>query len=178
MGFKDECGVFAVWPMPEAAKQTYLGLYALQHRGQEAAGICSRADGRLFLHKGKGLVADVFNETVLERLPGDAAIGHTRYSTTGGNVASAAHPFLVEGRFGQLALCHNGNLTNTEDLRTRLIHEGQVFSSPSDSEVILALINRAKATNVVDAVVEALEQVEGAFSVLRLPYEIPLQEAM
>ncbi|HLO67581.1 MAG TPA: amidophosphoribosyltransferase [Holophaga sp.] len=168
MAFRDECGVFGIWPEPEASRQTYLGLYALQHRGQEAAGICSRDQGRLHLHKAQGYVADVFTEATLDRLPGDGAIGHTRYSTTGGNVASAAHPFLVEGRFGQIALCHNGNLTNTEELRNRLIEAGQVFSSPSDSEVILALINRASASNVVDAVVEALRQVRGAFSVLIL----------
>jgi amidophosphoribosyltransferase len=166
MGFKDECGVFGLWPELEAAKQTYLGLYALQHRGQEAAGICSRDHGKLILHKGLGYVADVFNEKTLERLPGDGAIGHTRYSTTGGNVASAAHPFLVEGRFGQVALCHNGNLTNTEALRNQLLQSGQVFSSPSDSEVILALINRASATTLEEAVMEALRQVEGAYSLL------------
>jgi amidophosphoribosyltransferase len=166
MAFHDECGVFGIWPAKEASRQTYLGLYALQHRGQEAAGICSRNEGRLHLHKAQGYVAEIFTESTLDRLPGDAAIGHTRYSTTGGNVASAAHPFLVEGRFGQISLCHNGNLTNTEELRQRLIQDGQVFSSPSDSEVILALINRAKASNVVDAVVEALRQVEGAYSLL------------
>jgi amidophosphoribosyltransferase len=168
MAFKDECGIFGIWPSPEASRQTYLGLYALQHRGQEAAGICSRAEGRLHLHKAKGLVADVFNESTLEGLPGDAAIGHTRYSTTGGNVASAAQPFLIEGRFGQLALCHNGNLTNTEQLRARLIQRGQVFSSPSDTEVILALINHASAATLEDALLEALRQMEGAYSILLL----------
>jgi amidophosphoribosyltransferase len=168
MAFKDECGVFGVWPTPEASRETYLGLYALQHRGQEAAGICSRSEGRLYLHKGLGHVADIFTERIIDQLPGDGAIGHTRYSTTGGNVASAAHPFLVEGRFGQLSLCHNGNLTNTEQLRTRLIQSGQVFSSPSDSEVILALINRAAAATLEDAVLEALAQVEGAYSILLL----------
>jgi amidophosphoribosyltransferase len=168
MAFRDECGVFGIWPMPEASRQAYLGLYALQHRGQEAAGICTRAEGRLHLHKDKGLVADIFDQDTLDLLPGDAAIGHTRYSTTGGNVASAAHPFLVEGRFGQLALCHNGNLTNTEALRQKLIRRGQVFSSPSDSEVILALINHASAQNLEEALVEALKQVEGAYSILML----------
>jgi amidophosphoribosyltransferase len=166
MAFRDECGVFGVWQEPEASRRTYLGLYALQHRGQEAAGICALSEGRLTLHKGLGHVADVFSESILDQLPGDAAIGHTRYSTTGGNVASAAHPFLVEGRFGQVALCHNGNLTNTEELRTRLIRAGQVFSSPSDSEVILALINRAGSDNLEDAVLEALAQVQGAYSIL------------
>jgi len=168
MAFKDECGVFGCWPELEASKQTYLGLYALQHRGQEAAGICSRDEGKLYLHKGLGHVADIFTGPVLEQLPGDGAIGHTRYSTTGGNVASAAQPFLVQGRFGQVALCHNGNLTNTEQLRSRLIQSGQVFTSPSDSEVILALINRASADNLEDALLEALEQVQGAYSILLL----------
>jgi amidophosphoribosyltransferase len=168
MPFKDECGVFGISPQMEASKQTYLGLYALQHRGQEAAGICSRQDGQLHLHKAQGYVADIFTQETLDRLPGDAAIGHTRYSTTGGNVASAAHPFLIHGRFGQVALCHNGNLTNTEALRAKLIAEGHTFTSPSDSEIILALINRAQADTIEDAVVEALKQTEGAFSLLIL----------
>ena len=168
MAFKDKCGVFGIWPAAEASRKTYLGLYALQHRGQEAAGICTREGRKLHLFKGLGYVADVFGEATLDSLPGDAAIGHTRYSTTGGNVASAAHPFLVQGRFGQLALCHNGNLTNAESLREGLIQEGAVFSSPSDSEVILALITRAKAKALTDAIVEALKQVEGAYSLLIL----------
>jgi amidophosphoribosyltransferase len=168
MGFRDECGVFGICPAGEASRQTYLGLYALQHRGQEAAGICSRHEGRLILHKAQGYVAEVFTQDILDRLPGNAAIGHTRYSTTGGNVASAAHPFLVEGRFGQLALCHNGNLTNAESLRQRLLADGQLFTSPSDSEVVLALINRSRASTLEEAVVEALRVVEGAYSLLIL----------
>ena len=168
MPFKDECGVFGISNQPEAAKQTYLGLYALQHRGQEAAGICARENGFLRLHKGQGYVADVFSESVLDSLPGDTAIGHTRYSTHGGNVPSAAHPFLVHGRFGQLALCHNGNLTNTESLKNLLITQGHTFTSPSDSEVILALINTAKADTLEGAVEEALQKISGAFSFLIL----------
>jgi amidophosphoribosyltransferase len=168
MGFRDECGVFGIWPATEASRQVYLGLYALQHRGQESAGICSRDGRTLHLHKAQGYVADVFSESILDRLPGDAAIGHTRYSTTGGNVASGAHPFLVKGRFGQVALCHNGNLTNTDELREQLIQEGQIFTGPSDSEVILALITRAKAATLEEAVMEALRQVKGAFSLLIL----------
>jgi amidophosphoribosyltransferase len=168
MPFRDECGVFGICHQEEASRQTYLGLYALQHRGQEAAGICSGDGQGLHLHKAQGYVADVFSEAVLDGLPGDAAIGHTRYSTTGGNVASAAHPFLIHGRFGQVALCHNGNLTNTEDLRERLIAEGHTFTSPSDSEVLLALINRAQADTLEDAVVAALCEAKGAYSLLIL----------
>ncbi|HET8900483.1 MAG TPA: amidophosphoribosyltransferase [Holophagaceae bacterium] len=168
MPFRDECGVFGISPATEASRQTYLGLYALQHRGQEAAGICSRDKGQLVLHKDQGYVADIFDEATLDSLPGDAAIGHTRYSTTGGNVASAAHPFLIHGRFGQVSLCHNGNLTNTERLRAKLIEAGHTFTSPSDSEVILALINRAEADTLEGAVLEALRQIEGAFSLLIL----------
>ena len=171
MPFRDECGVFGICHQVEASRQTYLGLYALQHRGQEAAGICSADEEGLHLHKAQGYVADVFTEAVLDALPGESAIGHTRYSTTGGNVASAAHPFLIHGRFGQVALCHNGNLTNTEALRSRLIEEGHTFTSPSDSEVLLALINRAQADTLEDAVVAALRQAEGAYSLLILTEE-------
>lgn len=168
MPFRDECGVFGICQQVEASRQTYLGLYALQHRGQEAAGICSGDETGLHLHKALGYVADVFSEAVLDALPGDTAIGHTRYSTTGGNVASAAHPFLIHGRFGQVALCHNGNLTNTETLRAQLIAEGHTFTSPSDSEVLLALINRAQAATLEEAVVAALREAQGAFSLLIL----------
>jgi len=168
MPFKEECGVFGITNQQEAAKQTYLGLYALQHRGQETAGICARDNGTLRLHKAQGYVADVFSESALESLPGDTAIGHTRYSTHGGCHASLAHPFLVHGRFGPLALCHNGNLVNTDSLRNRLFAEGHTFTSPSDSEVILALINTAKADALEGAVEEALRHIHGAYSLLLL----------
>jgi len=168
MPFRDECGVFGIANQPEAAKQAYLGLYALQHRGQEAAGICARENGVLRLHKAQGHVADVFSEAILDALPGDAAIGHTRYSTHGGGCLSAAHPFLIHGRFGQLALCHNGNLINPESIRDRLLAQGHTFTGPSDSEVILALINTAKADTLEGAVEEALQQIRGAYSLLIL----------
>ena len=172
MPFRDECGVFGICHQAEASRQTYLGLYALQHRGQEAAGICSGDEHGLHLHKALGYVADVFTEAALNDLPGDVAIGHTRYSTTGGNVVSAAHPFLIQGRFGQVALCHNGNLTNTEELRERLIRDGHTFTSPSDSEVLLALINRAQAGTLEDAVVMALQEAKGAYSLLILTEQV------
>jgi amidophosphoribosyltransferase len=120
------------------------------------------------LHKAQGYVADVFSESVLESLPGDAAIGHTRYSTHGESLPSAAQPFLVHGRFGQLALCHNGNLLNIEPLRNRLLTEGHTFASDSDSEVIIALINTADADTLEGAIEEALRQIRGAFSLLIL----------
>ena len=168
MPFKDECGVFGITNQPEAARQAYLGLYALQHRGQEAAGICTRENGVMHQHKGPGYVADVFSESILDSLRGDAAIGHTRYSTNKGAVSTETHPYYVHGRFGQLALCHNGNLFNTESLRTRLLAEGHTFNGPSDAEVILSLINTAKADAFEDAVEEALRQIRGAFSLLIL----------
>jgi amidophosphoribosyltransferase len=168
MPFRDQCGVFGISDQHEAARQTYLGLYALQHRGQEAAGICARQSGVLRLHKATGYVADVFSEAILDLLPGEAAIGHTRYSTYGANDPSATHPFLVHGRFGFLALCHNGNLINTESLRKQLLLEGHSFTSQSDSEVILALINTSKADTLEGAVEEALSQIRGGFSLLLL----------
>ncbi|MFZ9186061.1 MAG: amidophosphoribosyltransferase [Holophagaceae bacterium] len=171
MGFKDECGVFGITQHSEAANLTYLGLYALQHRGQEAAGICATDGTTLRLYKDQGYVADIFHEDNLKLLTGKQAIGHTRYSTTGGNIKESAQPFIREGRFGRVALCHNGNLTNAEQLRTRLLAEGITFQSPSDSEVLLALIQLSKSVSLSGAIVEALKQVEGAYSLLIMDQE-------
>ncbi|MCL1893797.1 MAG: amidophosphoribosyltransferase [Holophagaceae bacterium] len=168
MPFKDECGVFGISSQEEAARQTYLGLYALQHRGQEAAGMCTREGGILHQHKAPGHVADVFSASTLDSLHGDAAIGHTRYSSNGSFASHEAQPFMVYGRFGPLALCHNGNIINTELLRNKLLEDGHTFNSMSDSEVILALINTSKANNLEDAVEDALRQIIGAFSLLIL----------
>lgn len=172
MPFRDECGIFGIAQHQEAANFTYLGLYALQHRGQEAAGICSSLQGKLTLHKAQGYVADVFDEHIINSLKGTLAIGHTRYSTTGGNVVEGAQPFLRDTRWGRVALCHNGNLTNTESLRSSLIASGESFGSSSDTEVMLALIARSAAATLKEAIVDALRRAQGAFSILILHDEI------
>src|SRR5882672_10637908 len=133
--FHDECGLFGVYGSSEAANLTYLGLHALQHRGQESAGIAVADNGSLSLHRELGLVRDVFSEQILRRLVGDRAIGHVRYSTAGGNALKNAQPIAVDYQLGSLAVAHNGNLTNYEELRDRLESEGSIFQSTSDSEV-------------------------------------------
>src|SRR5438552_1092057 len=141
----EECGVMGVYGHPEASKLTYLGLYALQHRGQEAAGIVS-SDGKiLHHHRQMGLVADVFDEAVLARLPGDSAIGHVRYSTAGTSVLRNSQPIIAEtAKAGAVAVAHNGNLTNARMLRDELEGAGSIFQSTVDSEVILHLLARSK----------------------------------
>ncbi len=162
--FREECGVFGIFNHPEAANLTYLGLYALQHRGQESAGIVSSDAQALHLEKGMGLVADVFTEARLRRLPGALAIGHVRYSTTGSSQLKNAQPILAGYRRGAVALAHNGNLVNAHALRDDLEGQGAIFSSTSDSEVIVHLIARSKAADLPEAVAEALLQVRGAFT--------------
>jgi len=164
----EECGIFGVYGHPEAANLTYLGLYALQHRGQEGSGICS-ADGKhLFLEKSRGLVADVFNEKRLRRLPGHIAIGHNRYSTAGSSVLRNVQPIVANFALGTLAISHNGNLVNAIELRTSLENEGAIFQSSSDSEVIVHLIAHAKGDDFYERVLHALKQISGAFSLLIL----------
>jgi amidophosphoribosyltransferase len=167
--FKDECGVFGVWGSNEAAHLTYLGLHALQHRGQESAGIVAVDDaGRLGAQRGLGLVADVFTAPVLAELPGNRAIGHVRYSTAGGGGLKNAQPFLVDCAFGQLAVAHNGNLVNADSLRLELQQQGAIFSSTSDTEVLVHLIARSREQGLVDKVVAALHRAQGAYSLLFL----------
>src|SRR4030043_897312 len=162
----EECGIFGVYGHPEAANLTYLGLYALQHRGQEGSGICS-SDGRhLFLEKSRGLVADVFSEKRLKRLPGHAAIGHNRYSTAGSSVLRNVQPIVANFALGTLAIAHNGNLVNATELRESLENEGAIFQSSSDSEVIVHLIAHAKGDDFNERVLHALKQINGAFSLL------------
>ena len=166
--FHDECGVFAIYGHPEAANLAYLGLYAMQHRGQESAGIAS-SDGRhIHNHKSMGHVADIFTPEVLGTLPGELAIGHTRYSTAGDTVLLNAQPFSVACNKGQVAVAHNGNITNAAELRRDLEREGSIFQASSDTEVILHLVARSRERTLPGALREALLQLEGAFSLVFL----------
>ncbi|MFO0753737.1 MAG: amidophosphoribosyltransferase [Thermodesulfovibrionales bacterium] len=164
----EECGVFGVYNHPEAANLTYLGLYALQHRGQEGAGICSSDGKHLHSEKSMGLVADIFNEKRLKRLPGSIAIGHNRYSTAGGGGLKNVQPLLANYALGSIAIAHNGNLVNAEQRKRELEAEGAIFQSTSDSEVILHLIARSRSENPYERIAEAVRNVSGAFSLLFL----------
>jgi amidophosphoribosyltransferase len=164
----EECGVFGVFGHPEAANLAYLGLYALQHRGQEGAGICSSDGKQMYVEKGMGLVADIFSEKRLKKLPGHIAIGHNRYSTAGSSVLKNVQPIVANFALGSLALAHNGNLVNAGDLRKSLENEGAIFQSTSDSEVVVHLIAHSKRDGFLERVVHALREVSGAFSLLIL----------
>jgi amidophosphoribosyltransferase len=165
---KEECGVFAIVSHPEASRLAYLGLYALQHRGQESAGIVTADGRRLHVKKSMGHVADVFEESALERLSGSSAIGHVRYATAGESALSNAQPIIVECWRGPIALAHNGNLTNAAQLRRELERDGAIFHSTSDSEVILHLISRSKRRTLEEAFVDALRIIQGAYSLVVL----------
>ncbi|HEX2205534.1 MAG TPA: amidophosphoribosyltransferase [Longimicrobium sp.] len=162
------CGIVAVSGTSEAAQLAYLGLYSLQHRGQEAAGIASfdGAAGESHRYRAAGLVSDTFNEKVLAELPGDTAVGHIRYSTAGGAGLKNAQPIRERYRGGHLALVHNGNLTNANTLRDRLFHDGALFQSTIDTEVIVHLIARSRAETPDEQILDALSQLEGAYCVL------------
>ncbi|OGQ78342.1 MAG: amidophosphoribosyltransferase [Deltaproteobacteria bacterium RIFCSPLOWO2_12_FULL_60_19] len=164
--FREECAVMGVYGHPEAANMVYLGLYALQHRGQESSGIVS-SDGKILIsHRQMGLVADVFKEDVIKRLEGPSAIGHNRYSTTGQSHLRNAQPFVVEYSQGPIAIAHNGNLVNAQVLREELETSGSIFQSTSDTEVIIHLIATSKESSLMGRVVEALSRVRGAYSLL------------
>jgi len=166
--FHEECGVIAIYGHPEAAKMAYLGLYALQHRGQESAGICTSDGEQIFCHKAMGHVADIFTSSVLKTLPGELAIGHTRYSTAGDTVLLNAQPFSVSCNKGRVAVAHNGNITNTTELRAQLGRLGSIFQASSDTEIILHQIAHSSERTLPGALREALLQVEGAFSLVFL----------
>jgi amidophosphoribosyltransferase len=166
--FHEECGVAAIYGHPEASKLAYLSLYALQHRGQESAGI-STSDGELIhTKKSMGHVADIFTVPVLAELPGSLAIGHTRYSTTGDTVERNAQPFSVHCNKGRIAVAHNGNITNAAELKKDLEARGSIFQASSDTEVILHLVAHSREKTLAGALREALLQLEGAFSLVFL----------
>ncbi|MFO0755364.1 MAG: amidophosphoribosyltransferase [Byssovorax sp.] len=162
------CGVFGIFGHQEAGNLTYLGLHALQHRGQESAGIVTSDGSRLFAHRSMGLVQAGFSPTDLSRLPGAHAIGHVRYSTAGGSHLRNAQPFAVDYARGSIAVAHNGNLTNHEQVRERLEARGSIFQSASDTEAIVHLIAMSNQRAVEDRIADALAQVEGAYSILFL----------
>ena len=164
----EECGVFGIYGHAEAARLTYLGLYALQHRGQESCGIVASNNQELRLQRAMGHVREAFDQTGIDRLPGQSAIGHVRYSTAGDVSIHECQPFLVTCQHGQIAVCHNGNLPFAREERRKLELEGAIFSSTSDTEVVLHGVARSRAAKVSEAIPEVLRNTEGAFSMLFL----------
>src|SRR5215467_11200959 len=166
--FREECGVVAIHAHPEAEKLAYLGLHALQHRGQESAGIVSSDGERLRTHRSMGLVADIFTEDVLTSLRGILAIGHTRYSTAGDSALLNAQPIMVQSNKGAIAIAHNGNLVNAQSIRSRLEGQGSIFQTNRDTEVLVHLIALSREQTLPDAIADALRRVEGAFSLVMI----------
>ena len=165
---KEECGIFGIFGHSEAANLTYLGLYALQHRGQESVGIASSDGARLQVHRAMGYVADAFDEPTISKLAGMSAVGHVRYSTAGESGLKNAQPILIDCAHGEIAICHNGNLVNAQELRDALVSEGSIFQTTSDTEVLLHLYARSKAGSPEQALVESVSQAQGAFSLVLL----------
>src|SRR5438876_7251215 len=166
--FREECGVVAIHAHPEAEKLAYLGLHALQHRGQESAGMVTSDGERLRQHKSMGLVADIFSHEVLASLRGILAIGHTRYSTAGDSALLNAQPIMVQSNKGAIAIAHNGNLVNALAIRAKLEAQGSIFQTNSDTEVLVHLIALSREQTLPDAIADALRRVEGAFSLVMI----------
>jgi len=165
---REECGVFGIFGHPEASNLTYLGLFALQHRGQESAGIVSSDGTILRSHRQMGLVADIFNEDILGKLTGDSAIGHVRYSTTGSSLLKNVQPFVVTYSQGGISVAHNGNLINAKQIRDKLESRGSIFQSTMDTEIVIHLIARSRELSLVDRITDALSSMKGAYSMLFL----------
>ncbi len=165
-GPREECGIFAVYGHPEAAKLAYFGLYALQHRGQESAGIVASDGKTIRQHKAMGLVSEVFNESILHELSGHAAIGHVRYSTTGSSVLQNAQPFCVHHSGSTMAVAHNGNLVNAHLIRQELERHGSIFQTTMDSEIIVHLLAKAASKGIDEAIINAMKLIKGAYSVV------------
>ncbi|MDP6927674.1 MAG: amidophosphoribosyltransferase, partial [Rhodospirillales bacterium] len=167
--FHEECGVFGVFGHQDAAAHTALGLHALQHRGQEAAGVVSTDGEHFHTHRSLGLVGDNFNtEEIIDRLSGSKAIGHNRYSTAGETMLRNVQPLFADFEFGGLAIAHNGNLTNAYQLRKKLVERGCIFQSTMDTEIIVHLIAISQFSTVVDRMIDALRHVKGAYSLVAL----------
>ena len=164
--FHEECGLFGIYNHPEAANIAYLGLHALQHRGQESCGIVSSDSTDLYAEISMGLVADVFSDKILKKLPGKMAVGHNRYSTTGSSLLKNAQPFVIDYSMGSLAMAHNGNIVNALTVRSELETHGTIFRSTMDSEVIVHLIAHSKEIRLVDRIADALTRIKGAYSLL------------
>src|SRR4029078_12035611 len=160
----EACGVFGIYGHPEASKLTYLGLYSLQHRGQESAGIASSDGGRVRTIRKMGHVADIFDEPTLAELPGHVAIGHTRYSTAGESKLGNAQPILIDCVHGQIGVCQHGNIVNANEIRDRLVRAGSIFQTNSDTEVVLHLYARSQAGSIEDALHEEITENTRAFS--------------
>ena len=165
---KEECGITAVYKIPEASIMAYLGIYALQHRGQESAGIVSLNEGKMYRHAGMGKVTDIFNKNILSQLKGDTAIAHNRYSTTGASFITNAQPILMESRLGNIGVAHNGNLTNAHVLRKNLEAQGSIFQTTADTEVIVHLMARSPHSSMKEAFIYALKNITGAYSLILL----------
>lgn len=162
--FREECAVFGIWNHEEASRMTYLGLYAMQHRGQESAGIVTLAEKHHLIHKGLGLVGDVFSDEELQRLRGTSGIGHVRYSTTGQNLLTNAQPFAAELLRGPVAVAHNGNIVNHKSLKAQLRSTGAIFQGTSDTEIFLHLLSKSQDIPIIETLKQALLNVDGAFS--------------
>ena len=170
-GPREACGVFGVFGHKDAAKLTYFGLYALQHRGQESAGIVSSTGKSTYEHKGMGLAQEIFNESTLSELHGHIAVGHVRYSTTGSSIAKNAQPFVVSHTGKTLAIAHNGNLTNAREIRNDLETKGSIFQTTMDSEIIVHLLARNTQRGIEEAMVKVVSRIEGAYSCVLMTKE-------
>lgn len=169
--WREECGVFGIWGDPDAAKVSYLGLFAMQHRGQESAGIVTLHQNEHIHHKGLGLVGDVFDEASLARLKGDCAVGHVRYSTTGQNLLTNAQPLTAQLLNGPVALAHNGNIVNQSPLKTELKKQGSIFHGTNDTEILLHLLSKHPSSDLIQALKDSVVKIEGAFSFLILSHD-------
>jgi len=169
---KEYCGLFGIYGHKDASMLTYMGLYALQHRGEESCGIVSSSGRRLYQHKRMGVVADVFDSVTLKKLKGTLAIGHVRYSTTGASTLKNAQPFVINHKRGAIAIAHNGNITNSPGLRNRLERDGSIMQTGMDSELIMHLLVRAGSNSIEESLVAALPKIRGAYSLVMLTRDL------